>query len=52
MVRISRFVIALLCGACLFSIPRILHAQPYLYDRGNGMIYNSWQNVTWLQDSK
>jgi hypothetical protein len=46
----------------LFSIAKIslvisaitlgsLGAQAALYDRGNGMIYDSTQNITWLQDA-
>jgi hypothetical protein len=28
-----------------------LNSQAALYDRGNGMIYDSVQNITWLQDA-
>jgi hypothetical protein len=29
----------------------VTNAQAALYDRGNGMIYDSAQNITWLQDA-
>jgi hypothetical protein len=41
-----------LVAAALLSIPGAIQAQPYLFDRGNGMVYNSWQDRTWLKDSK
>ena len=36
----------LLSAACLVSV-----ANATLIDRGNGMIYDSTQNITWLQDA-
>lgn len=39
-----------LASAFFFSIAGI-DAHAALYDRGNGMIYDSAQNITWLQDA-
>jgi hypothetical protein len=41
----KRFFLALVLGACSMS------AQSALIDRGDGLIYDSDQNITWLQDA-
>ncbi len=41
----KRFFLALVLGACSMS------AQSALIDRGDGLIYDSNQNITWLQDA-
>jgi hypothetical protein len=40
--------ISLILSAIAFSS---INTQAALYDRGNGMIYDSTQNITWLQDA-
>lgn len=42
----------LLIVLVLLSTDVATQAQPYLFNRGNGMVYNSWQDMTWLIDSK
>lgn len=44
-----KIIKALFITTALFSITATAHAA--LYDRGNGMIYDSTLNVTWLQDA-
>lgn len=39
-------------AAVMLCLNSTAMAVQYLFDRGNGMIYNSWQGRTWLQDSK
>lgn len=42
-----RFTLA----SALFLSVTAINAHAALYDRGNGMIYDSAQNITWLQDA-
>jgi hypothetical protein len=42
--------VKLLLTAITLALPTI-NANAALYDRGNGMIYDSTQNITWLQDA-
>jgi hypothetical protein len=36
---------------CCFFLCLAIHAQAALYDRGGGLIYDSDQDITWLQDA-
>jgi len=37
--------------ACLLALTLSPHASAALFDRGNGMIYDSDLNITWLADA-
>lgn len=37
-------------GVAISSILHFISAEAALYDRGNGLVYDSEQNVTWLAD--
>jgi hypothetical protein len=49
-VKIMKTLSVFLC-AVVFVLGFVGSANAFLYDRGNGLIYDSAQNITWMQDA-